>query len=232
MTTTKKLARLAGLLYLTVAVLGGLPQLYIRPSVRVAGDAAATAAHVAAETTLMRVGFVGELVALTSFLLLAMALYMLLKHVNRHAAAAMVTFVAVAVAVMSANMINHLAAVMLVTDTSLAAAGPDSLALLFLELHAVGYSIAEIFFGLWLLPLGYLAYRSGYFPRALGVLLMVGCFAYLTLALAVPLFDGLPEVAIWIIAAPAAVAEFWMLGYLLVRGVKSPQPVRHDVVAA
>lgn len=129
-------------------------------------------------------------------------------------------------------MINHLAALMLATDTAFAAAGSEALVLAFLQLHEVGYGIAEVFFGLWLLPLGYLAYRSGLFPRTLGVLLMVACFAYVTLALAVPLFDGLPEVAIWVIAAPAAVAEFWMLGYLLVKGVKPHQPDQHAVSAA
>jgi hypothetical protein len=72
---------------------------------------------------------------------------------------------------------------MVATDGSFAATfgpdGSDALVLMFLDLHSNGYLIAQVFFGLWLLPLGYLAYISGYFPRALGVLLMVGCFSYL-----------------------------------------------------
>lgn len=75
-----------------------------------------------------------------------------------------------------------------------------------------------------------MVYRSGYFPRALGVLLAVSCFAYLTLALTVPLFDGLPETVALVIATPAGLAEFWMIGYLLVRGVRRPD--NHTAVAS
>lgn len=221
----KRLARLAGLLYLAVAVFGGPPQLIVRPSVRVSGDPVATAEAVVANETLLRVAFVAELIGIVAFILLVLVLYRLLAHVDRHIAAAMVIFVAISVAILSVNMINHLAAVIVATDSPLASAlgagGMDSLALLFLELHEVGYSIAEIFFGLWLLPLGYLAYRSGWFPRPLAVLLMIGCFAYLTLALTVPLFDAYPEVAVWIIAAPAGAAEFWTIGYLLTKGINT-----------
>lgn len=197
----------------------------MRPNVRVAGDPVATAEAVAANATLLRVAFVAELIGIVAFILLVLVLFRLLAHVDRHIAAAMVIFVAIAVAILSANMINHLAAVIVAADGPLASAlgagGTDGLALLFLELHEVGYSIAEIFFGLWLLPLGYLALKSGWFPRPLAVLLMIGCFAYLTLALAVPLFDGLPEAAVWIIAAPAGAAEFWMVGYLLTKGINN-----------
>jgi hypothetical protein len=221
----KRLARVAGLLYLAVAVFGGPPQLWVRPSVRMTGDPAATAEAVVANQTLLRVAFVAELVAIVAFILLVLVLFRLLQHVNRQIAAAMVIFVAIAVAILSVNMINHLAAVMVATDPTLASSVGadhlDGLALLFLELHEVGYGIGEIFFGLWLLPLGYLAHRSGWFPRPLAVLLMIGCFAYLTLALTVPLFDGLPEPAVWIIAAPAGAAEFWMIGYLLTKGVNT-----------
>jgi hypothetical protein len=224
-TSPKRLARLAGLLYLAVAVFGGPPQLIVRPSVTVPGDPAAIAEAVAANQTLLRAAFVAELIGIVAFILLVLVLFRLLAHVDRHIAAAMVVFVAISVAILSANMINHLAAVIVATNGPLAGGAgvgaTDGLALLFLELHEVGYSIAEIFFGLWLLPLGYLAYRSGWFPRPLAVLLMIGCFAYLTLALPVPLFDGLPEAAVWIIAAPAAGAEFWMVGYLLTRGVNT-----------
>lgn len=225
----KRLARIAGLLYLAVAVLGGPPQLWMRPSVHIPGDPAATADAVAANATLLRIGFVAELAGLVAFILLALVLFRLLAHVNRLAAGAMVTFVAISVAILGANMINHLAAVLLATNESLTATlGSDGLVLLFLELHAIGYGIGEIFFGLWLLPLGYLAYHSGWFPRPLAGLLMVGCAAYLTLAFAAPLFDGLPETLVWIIATPAGIAEFWMIGYLLTKGINTHQAARAE----
>jgi hypothetical protein len=153
-----------------------------------------------------------------------MVLYRLLRHVDRQVAAAMVTFLAIAIAIATANMINHLAAVVIAADPTLAAAlgvqGSEGLMLLFLELHEVGYVIGEIFFGLWLLPLGYLALKSGWFPRPLAVLLMVGCFAYLTIAFTVPLFTRVPQI-VFAIALPAGVAQFWMIGYLLTRGVNT-----------
>jgi hypothetical protein len=234
-TSPKRLAPIAGLLYLAVAVLGGPPQLLVRPMVRVSADPAATAEAVAANQTLLRIAFVSELAGIVAFILLVMVLYRLLRHVDRQTAAAMVTFVAIAVAILSVNMINHLAA-LVVSDPSLAAAlgmpGTEGLVLLFLELHEVGYSIGEVFFGLWLLPLGYLALRSGWFPRPLAVLLMVGCFAYLALAFAIPLFDGLPEALVWVVATPAGAAEFWMIGYLLTRGVNTTDEQLPTPIAA
>lgn len=224
-TSPKRLARIAGLLYLAVVVLRGLPLLVARPMVRISGDPTATAEAVAANETWLRVAFVSELAGIVAFILLVMVLYRLLHHVDRQVAAAMVTFLAIAVAIASANMINHLAAVVTATDPTLAGAlgapGSEGLTLLFLELHEIGYSIGEIFFGLWLLPLGYLALKSGWFPRPLAVLLMVGCFAYLTLAFTVPLFGGMPDTAVLLIAAPASAAQFWMIGYLLTRGVNT-----------
>ena len=163
-TSPKRLARIAGLLYLAVAVLGGPPQLVIRPMVRIADDATATAQAVATNETWLRVAFVSELADIVAFILLVMVLYRLLRHVDRHIAAAMVALVAIAVAILSTNMINHLAAVVTATDPTLAAAlgipGSEGLTLLFLELHEIGYGIGEVFFGLWLLPLGYLLTRG------------------------------------------------------------------------
>lgn len=223
-TSPKRLARIAGLLYLAVIVLRGLPQLVARPMVRISGDPAATAEAVAANQTLLRVAFVSDLAGIAAFTLLVMVLYRLLRHVDRQVAAAMVTFSAIAVAIATANMINHLAAAVIAADPTLATAlgvqGSEGLMLLFLELHEIGFSISEIFFGLWLLPLGYLALKSGWFPRPLAVLLMVGCFAYLTIAFTVPLFTRFPETLL-LIAAPAAAAQFWMIGYLLTRGVNT-----------
>ena len=223
-TSPKRLARIAGLLYLAVIVLRGLPQLVARPMARISGDPAATADAVVANQTLLRVAFVSELAGIVASILLVMVLYRLLRHVDRHIAAVMVTFLAIAVAIATTNMINHLAAVIIAADPTLANAlgvpGSEGLMLLFLELHEVGWVISEIFFGLWLLPLGYLALKSGWFPRPLAVLLMVGCFAYLTIAFTTPLFTRFPETLL-LIAAPAGVAQFWMTGYLLTRGVNT-----------
>ena len=83
-----------------------------------------------------------------------------------------------------------------------------------------GYAIAQIFFGLWLLPLGYLVYRSGFFPRALGVLLMIGAASYLTELVAGFLFPETGESFLLLIAIPAAIAEVSFLLWLLIKGAE------------
>lgn len=217
MSSPKRLARIAGLFYLGLVLFMAPPALIVREGVRVPGDAAATAANIAESATLFRLGFVSDLVGITLFLLLGMALYMLLRHVNGNVAAALMVFVALGTAIYSLNLLNHLAALMLATD-----GGSEALALFFLDLHGYGYNVAQVYFGLWLLPLGYLANKSGYFPGVLGVLLMVAASTHLVEVLTHFLFPAVGQGVVLLIQAPAIVAEFWMLGYLLVKGVRVP----------
>jgi hypothetical protein len=225
MSSPKHLARIAGLFYLGLLVFMGPPALVVRDGVRVPGDAAATAANIAENATLFRLAFVSDLVGITLYLALGMALYLLLRHVNGTVAAVMVLFVALGTAIYSVNLLNHLAALTAATD-----GGAD--ALFFLDLHAQGYNVAQVYFGLWLLPLGYLALRSGYFPRPLGILLMVAAGTHLVEVLTHFLFPGVGEVAILLVQAPAVVAEFWMLGYLLIKSVRLPDARVATPVAA
>jgi hypothetical protein len=170
MTSPKTLGRIAGSLYLVVAVLGGFAELYVRSSIVVAGDAAGTADNIRGSATLFRVGFVSDLVQATFFLLTAMALSLLLRDVHELVARAMVVIVSVSVAIICLNLLNQYVALSVATGdeyrTVFGAAGSDALVGLFADMHASGYLIAQMFFGLWLLPLGYLVYRSGYFTRS------------------------------------------------------------------
>jgi Domain of unknown function (DUF4386) len=106
MIPTRTLVKTAGVLYLMVALCGMFAELYVRSGIVVPGDAAATAGNIRASATLFRLGFVVDLVQATCFLFTAMALYLLLRHVNRLVAAAMVTLVAVSVAIMCLNLLN------------------------------------------------------------------------------------------------------------------------------
>jgi hypothetical protein len=236
MNTPKRIARLAGVLYLLVGVFGLFAQDYARGTIYVPGDAAATAHNIVAHSTLFRVGFVADLAMATSFLLLGMAFYQLFKHVNKEVSAALVVFVAIGAGMTLVNLIFQFGALLVATDPSYAAAlgagGSDSLVLLLLDMHRYGYATAGILFGLWLLPLGYLAYRSGMFPRVLGVVLMVACFGYLIDTLTVFLVPGLGATFSSIVTAPAGVAEFWMVGYLLIVGVRTPKTASRAPVTA
>jgi hypothetical protein len=218
MISEKSLARTAGVLYLVVAVFGGFAELVVRDSIVEPGNAGATADNIRESASLFRWGFASDLVAATVFLLTAMALYLLLRHVNELVARAMVVIVAVSVAVICLNLLNQFMALQVATSQE-----SDALAGLFADMHGAGYLIAQIFFGLWLLPLGYLVYRSGSFPKVLGVLLAIGCFGYLVDTFTHFLAPGVAESIQWIVVLPAAVGELGFVIYLLVKGVRVSQ---------
>lgn len=227
MTASKRRARVAGALYLLMCVLGGFAHLAVRASVRVPGDAAATAQNILANPNLFRLSLVADIAMATLFVGVGIALYQLFRHVDRQAAGALVIFVAVGAGMILVNLLFHHAALLVATDPSYATFGAESsdgLVLLLLDLHEHGYSIAGVFFGLWLLPLGYLAYRSGLFPRVLGVALLIAGGSWIVGTLAGFLWPDVPAVVHTVITAPT-VAEFWMIAYLLFKGVRVPDPL-------
>jgi hypothetical protein len=238
----RRLARIAGLFYLLVGIFGGFAEGFVDPKLYVAGDAAATAGNVLANAGLVRIGVVAHLVDGTFFILAAIALFLLLNHVHRNAAVVMVVFVALATGIICLNAVFQFEGLQVATNGSylaaFGAAGSNALVLLLLDIQHFGTLSAQVFFGLWLAPLGYLAYKSGLFPRALGVLLIVAAIGYLADLLAAFLFPDLArQVHPFLIIAPA-VGEVWMVLYLLVKGVKAsstadraPIPTRAELTA-
>jgi hypothetical protein len=100
-----------------------------------------------------------------------------------------------------------------------------------LDLHSYAYTVGGIVFGLWLLPMGYLAYTSRFFPKALGVVLMASCFGYLLDTFTCFLLPDRGAVASLVFTMPAASGELWMVGYLLLVGARarlSPHSLRAD----
>src|SRR2546430_8521661 len=154
--TPKRLARIAGLLYLTVGIFGGFALAYVRPLVEFPGDAAATAAKVAANADLVRIGVLADLLQATVFVFLGMTLYLLLSRVQRNVATAMVILVAIATTIMCLDKVFQFAALRVATDPSYASAlgvaGSNAGVLLLLGHHNHGYLLPQIFFGLWLVP--------------------------------------------------------------------------------
>jgi hypothetical protein len=232
MNSERRLARVAGSLYLVVAVLGGFAQLYARDRLVDLGDPGATAASIRESATLFRAGFAADLVQATFFLFTAMALFLLLRHVNELVARAMVVFVAVSVAIMCLNLLNQLVSLRIATADGYAGAfgGSDELTGLFAGMHHDGYLIAQIFFGLWLAPLGYLVVKSGWFPKALGALLIVGCVGYLGDTFAQRLAQRVANSVETFAVAPAAIGELAFVAWLLVKGV--PVRERDELVPA
>jgi hypothetical protein len=238
MNSPKRLARTAGAFYLVVAICGGFAHA-VRSQVYVPGEAAATVANVVANASLVRMSFVADLVDAVFFLLTVMALYQLLQHVNKVVARAMVIFVVVAVAIKALNLVTQLQALLVATQPSYAgafgAAGSDAMVLLLLDLQHNGYLVAQIFFGLWLFPLGLLAYRSCMFPRPLGVVLMAGTVAYLLDVALQFLAPTLAAVVNPFVIPVMILSEVSMLAYLLVKGVatvKAPVTAERALVAS
>jgi hypothetical protein len=227
MKSPKRLARIAGLLYLINGIFSGFAFAYVIGKVYVAADAAATAANVVSNAGLVRAGVVADLFQATEWLFLAMTLWLLLRHVNAHVASSMVILVAVGAGIVCLNDVLQFESVRIATDGSyaaaLGAAGSSALVLLLLEMHHYGFLIAQIFFGLWLVPLGYLVYTSRMFPRALGVALIVGGACYLVGLVAVFLLPDVGETINGFVTIPSAVAEISMVFYLLIKGVRSPR---------
>jgi len=234
-TSPKRLARIAGVLYLLVAIFSGFAY-FMDKKVYVPGDAATTASNVLAHSGLVRFAVVADLFQATVWVFLAMTLYLLLKHVNKSAASAMVVFVAIGAGITLLNAVFEFEGLRVATGAvHLAASGTadtHALVLLLLDTQHYGFLIAQIFFGLWLVPLGYLAYQSGWFPKALGVLLAVGGACYLVGMLAAFLAPGPGQKINTFITIPSTIAEVSMVVYLLVIGARTKEPDQRIAAAA
>ena len=220
MTTPTRLARSAGAFYLLMVILGVFANLGVRLQVRVPGDAAATVQNLTADPAIFRLALIADIGMATAWVLVGTALYLLFRQVDRHAIAILV-FVAVGAGMILTNLVLHQAALLVATDPAFAAIASDELVLLLLDLHAHGYALAGVFFGLWLLPIGYLGYRSGLLPKVLSFLVLIAGGAWIVETLVGFAFPDLPDVVRAILEAPRFV-EFGLLAYLLTRGVRTP----------
>jgi hypothetical protein len=235
MTSPKRLARIAGFLYLLVGILGGFAEGYVEPKMYVAGNAAATAGNVIANAGLVRMGVVADLLDGAFFVFLALALYVLLKHVHKSTARAMLVLVILATGITCLSALFEFEGLRIATGAvdmaGFGAAGSNALVLLLLDAQHYGLLIAQIFFGLWLAPLGYLAYRSGWFPKALGVVLIAAAASYLVDFLAAFLVPDVGKAIHGYATILPAIAEPAMVLYLLVVGVKTKAlPARPDTL--
>jgi len=176
------LARVAGFLYLIANLFAPFTLLYLPSRFIVRGDAAATASNIMASESLFRFGIVLNLFTFIGQIFLVLALYQLLKVVNKNMASLMVIFSLAAVPIAMLNELNNLAVLQFLNNADYLKVFQNdqlqALAYLFLRLHSQGFLIAQIFWGLWLFPMGYLVFKSGFLPRIIGVLLMIGCFGY------------------------------------------------------
>jgi hypothetical protein len=170
---------MAGLFYL-IFIITTVLATYIRGTFIVAGDAATTASNIVASQGLFRVGFITEIVSAVFFVLAAWALYVLLKPVNKNLALLFLLLNLGGVTVECINALNLFAALQFLSSANYLTAFQTSqlqaMAMSSLDLYTNGFLIAQIFFSAWLLPLGYLVYKSRFLPKFLGVLLILDFF--------------------------------------------------------
>ena len=226
MISIQRSARIAGVLYLLIAVLSGFVHFYVRDKLVVSGNATTTATNIMASAGLFRVSIAAELVILLSEVVLLVLLYVLLKPVsNTLSLVAAVSRLAMTT-IHGINVLNHLIVLLLVSGagyvTVFAPTQVHALVTLFLDAKLYGFSIGVAFLALHAAILSYLIFKSGYFPKVLGVLFMIATFGYLIDSFAHVLVANHETGAIYFVL-PIAIAEIAFPLWLLFKGVNTEQ---------
>jgi hypothetical protein len=218
---TKKAARIAGFIYLSMIFTAPFSLLYVPGKLIVRGDATATAENILAHETMFRLSIFGDLIGHIIFICLGIALYRLLNNVSKTWAALMVAFVLVSAAVGFLNALNNIGALIFFRGAEFLnvfdKAQLSALGYFFVRLHSQGITIDEIFWGVWLFPFGLLVFRSGFLPRWIGVWLMINCFGYVVLSVIGFFFPDYTDKA-FLYLQPVLFGEMAIMLYLLIRG--------------
>ena len=224
-TSPLTIARVAGFLYLLTVPLGIFNFTYIPTNLIVSGDAAKTAHNMMASESLVRLGIVSALLGAIIPILYLLLLYKLLKPVSKDIAVLMVVVSLMGIPIAMLNELTQLGVLQLLSGadylTVFTTAQLQALAYLFVRLHSYGIDIAFIFSGLWLFPLGYLVFKSGFLPRILGILLMLGGLSYTVSAV---LFFLFPNFDATILGLFTFIGESLFYLWLLIKGVKDQKP--------
>jgi Domain of unknown function (DUF4386) len=223
MNETKKLARNAGILYLLLAITGVYGLMYVGSQTYVRGDATGTAQKMLAHEFLFRTGIAGNLISQTLFVFLALAFYRLLKSVNEHHAKLMVALVLVSIPITFICESFQITALLILKGEVLPSLPPQQQqewAMAFLKMNSNGILVVEIFWGLWLIPLGLLFYKSGFMPRIIGILLVIGGIAYVIQVSANLVFTEYRFFVNQFTSVILPISEFSTILWLLIKGVK------------
>jgi len=226
MSSTRNPGRVAGFWYLLLVLIGPLRLIYIPTKLFVHGNAAATVSNIAGHEWLFRFGIVSDLAGGVVLIFLVMAFYRLFKGVDQNLAVLVVIFGGVMPAVIYfVSAVSDAAALMIVRGADFLSVFDkpqrDALAMLFLRLSDHENTAAEILWGVWLLPLAVLVYKSRFLPRFLGVWLGINGFAYVLLSLTgelLPQYQG----TVFTYGQPAFFAEIALMLWLVIKGARPP----------
>jgi len=208
--------RVAGFFYLVLVIVGVFGLLYVPSQIIVQDDATATVNNILANETLFRMGIVSALLTQVIFIFLALSLYKVLSIIDRTQAVLMVVLALIGVPIAMLNELNPIAALMVLKNPELSALAPETAAMFFLDLQQNGIQIASIFWGLWLLPFGYLIFRSDFLPKILGILLLLDGTAYV-----LDFFTSFLAPEFGIVFTEYIFGELLIMLWLVIRGVNS-----------
>lgn len=236
MNSIKKSARVTGILYLIIFFANIFVFFYVTPSVRVPGDATATANNILASESMYRAGLVSYLIVFLSDIGVAVLLYNLLKPTNKMLAQIFLVTRLMQTAVHAVNLLNYVFPLLLLNGSDyLGAFAPAQLnaaAMLFLDAHHYGVLISEAFFAVSTLLLGWLVYKSELFPGILGILLVLAALGYFLDSFGIFLMPQHEALFAEMMQAPAIIGEMAFMLYLLIKGVRTPKTESRKVVAA
>lgn len=222
-TSPQTYARLGGLAYLVIIVAGALGETFVRGTLVASGDAATTASNIMASQTLWRAGIAGDLLMHVCDVFVMLALYVLLRVVNRNLALMALLLNVIQTSVLVANKMNLLMPLFLLADASyLKAFNPQqlqALAYVSIKAHGYGFGIGLIFFGVECLVYGYLIYKSRFLPRLLGPMMQVAGVCYLVNSIALLIAPALADEIFPAILLPSFIAELSLSLWLLIKGV-------------
>jgi hypothetical protein len=219
--------RMGGVMYLLIILGGIFSELFVRGKLVVSGDAAATANNIIHSFSLWRLGIVTDLFMHVLDIPVMLIIYLLLRRVNRNIALLVLLFNLVQTAVLAADILNLVAAMLpLGNATYLKAVDPNvwmAQAYLSIGLHNYGLGIGLIFFGFVCILEGYMIYTSRFFPRWIGILMQIAGFCYLINSLALLLAPGIAKIIFPAILVPCFVAELSFSLWMIVRGINIEQ---------
>ncbi len=213
-------ARIAGILYLVIILMGIGAEALVRNKLFVSGDANATANNIIHADFLWKMGITADLIMHICDLPVMIILYYLLKPVSKKLALLNLSFNLIQTAVLVLNKLNLLAALFFLGDAEYHKSfTPDqlhTLSYLSIKLHDFGFGIGLIFFGFVCLLEGYLIFRSVYFPKTIGVLMTVAGICYLTNSFVLILA---PQFSSITLLMPCLLAELSFSLWLIFKGV-------------
>jgi hypothetical protein len=234
MTSNKKLARIAGLLYLIVIATGLFAEVFVRQALRVSNNAIATANKIQSSEILYRLGIAADLINFAIGLPCVLIIYLLFKAVNKQLLRLAMMFVIIQTAIIAVNLLNQISTLLfLQNDAYLNSFQPSqlaSLALHALNIQAQGYGIGLVFFSFYCLIIGYVVFRSQLIPRIIGILYFISGLCYLLNSFTLFLFPTMSGLLFPYFALPAFIGETSFCLWLLIRGIKENKTTANNTL--